>query len=207
MGAYRKINVLLKGYAVGNGSSIEGYFKINNKDITGYNEEGSKFRIPLSDCRMGYQHFTLIGFTFDLEGNFQSSLEKIIVTKDLNKSSDTTEVAGQRLMSGDERTFFDYLLALLKERAKPLFTQTLTIKGNRTYSAYKYHLLGFPEEFKKQFSKALEEKDTRRAYGAYAFERLSLEINPEDWGQSKTQWSRRKSNGGRWDYFEPHPDM
>lgn len=210
MGAYRVIKLMLKGYAVGKGERVEGYFKIQNKDMKGIDRDGNQFNIPFRGLTSElHSYFTLIHFTSDLEGNMRSTLDDIINTVDLNTSQGTTEVYGK--VEPDPFSqygqFFTYVLGLLRGAFPKLFTQTLTLKGNKKYNAYREHLIGFPEEFKGQFSKTLEEKDTRRNYGAYAFDKLIFKIEPKDWGQCETESSRKKGNGGGWDYHEPHPDM
>lgn len=208
MGAYRTINLMLKGYAVGKDTQIEGYFKIQNRDIKGYDQEKNHFEISFRGLNEDVQpYFTLIHFTSDLTGNMKCTLDDVITTIDLNTNQGATKVIGEKAYSSsEEEQFFSHLLGLLRETFPNLYTQTLTIKGNKHYSRLRKHLLGYPEEFKQLLCQKLEEKDTRRAHGAYAFDTLIFRINPQDWGQSETIYLRR-GNGKCWDYHPPHPDM
>ncbi|MBS3121550.1 hypothetical protein J4434_01535 [Candidatus Woesearchaeota archaeon] len=209
MGAYRTITLMLKGYAVGKGTDIEGYFKIQNRDIKGYDHEKNHFEISFRGLNEDAQpYFTLIHFTSNLNGNMNCTLDDVITTIDLNRNYGITEVIGKRVYgSSEEVQFFGHMLGLLKEAFPALFTQTLTIKGNKSYVQMREHLLGYPEDFKQLFRQKLEEKDTRRAHGAYIFDTLTSRINPEDWGQSETIILRKSIGKGKWDYQPPHPDM
>lgn len=209
MGAYRVIKLMLKGYAVGKGEQVEGYFKIQNRDIKGYDCEGNKFEIPFRGLSVDAEpYFTLIHFTSDLTGNMNCTLDDVITTIDLNTNQGTTEVIGERIYGQyEEELFFSHVLGLLRDTFPKVYTETLTIKGNKSYAQMREHLLGYPEDFKQFLCQKLEEKDTRRAHGAYVFDTLTFEIEPQHWGQNKSIVLRKSTGKGKWDYHEPHPDM
>ena len=170
----------LKGYAIKTDSLLEGYFRFQKKKLNCFDENGNRFLIHFNSLYQRDIHRILIGFTYDCEKQFfHTGLEKVIQTVDVYGHGEETYLNEEPFKLRQNR-FLIEVLHQLEKNAPPLFKEPSLIKNNRYPGELRNNLVGFPEEFRKNFLQATLQDH------AYSIDSLTIGFSLKEIGFSPT---------------------
>ena len=177
MNAYSVAKLIFNAYGVLDGNIITGYMKLKNKVLKGKTPQNRPSDILFDYTHNGDRYITLVGFDLNTEtGEFTSGLERVLDSVD-HMSRGRVELV-QKQFQGDEEAFYHHVIRLLGEEF-PKMLESAEIAGKRVLSCYLKTMTPFSHEFIKLFDEGYHRG------GAYVFDQLKLNIEPNEWGVLK----------------------